>query len=186
MLLERQEKLVKDESEVNTALQKVTEMLKNQRNLSNQSGTAISEASQSKRSIAEASQSESRVSDASHSKQSKASGKSPSEQSVPEEISSTARSVSEEVKGESAADKTANDYDNATFESDDSTPRSRRSQHLTSQNGEVNVEDELFSLTGKNKLIHIKVTLVHTWVGCSKLANASQACPILGTACHAG
>ncbi|CAB3984042.1 centrosome-associated 350 isoform X1 [Paramuricea clavata] len=151
MLLERQEKLVKDETEVNTALQKVTEMLKNQRNLSNQLGTAISEASQSKRSIAEASQSESRVSDASHSKQSKASGKSPSERSVPEEISSTARSVSEEAaKGESAADKTANDYDNATFESDDSTPRSRRSvtsQHLTSQNGEVNVEDELFSLT---------------------------------------
>jgi hypothetical protein len=155
MLLERQQKLAKDESEVNTVLQKVTEMLKNQRNLSNQSGNAISEASQSKSSTPEGSQSGSRVSDASHSQHPKASGKSPSAESIPEEISSTAKSVGEEVNGENAADKTANDYDNATFESDDSTPRSRRSvtsQHLTSQNGEVNVEDEIFSLTGKSEV----------------------------------
>ena len=153
MLLERQKKLVKDESEVNSMLQKVTEMLKNQKNLSNQSENAISETSQSKSSIPEASQSGRRVADASESRRSKASGKSPSEQSIPEEISSIAKSVSEEIKpGESAADKTANDYDHATFESDDSTTRSRRStmsQRVTPQNGEVNIEDETFSLTGK-------------------------------------
>ena len=159
MLLERQKKLVKDESEVNSMLQKVTEMLKNQKNLSNQSENAISEASQSKSSIPEANLSGARIADGSQSRHSKASGKSPSAQSIPEEISSIAKSVSEEIKpDESAADKTGNDYDNATFESDDSTTRSRRSamsQRVTPQNGEVNIEDETFSLTGK-KVFEIK------------------------------
>ena len=148
MLLERRQKLVKDESEVNTVLQKVTEMLKNQRNLGNQSATAISEASQSKSNIPEVNQSGSKGSDTVYSKH-------PSEQSIPEAISSIANSVSEEVKEGSTAHKTANDYENATFESDDSSPRSRKSVtslHLTSLIGEVNLEDEISSLTGKSKI----------------------------------
>ena len=154
MLLERQQKLAKDESEVNTVLRKVTEMLKNQRNLADQSATAISEASQSKSSIPEVNQSGSRVSGASHSAH-------PSEQSILEAISSKAKSISEEI--ENAADKTANDYENTTFESDDSTIRSRKSvtsPHLISQNGEVNVEEEIFSLTGKTKTQSSEVTTV--------------------------
>ena len=156
MLLDRQEKLVKDESEVKSMLQKVTEMLKNQKNLSpahsSQSRSGISEAIQSGTSSSKASQSKPSVSETSQSKHSK----SPGEQSIPEEYSSSAKSVSEEVKEESAANKTANDYDSATFESDDSTSRSRRSvtsQRMTSQNGEINVED-LVSLTGKSRVIN--------------------------------
>ncbi|XP_028411019.1 centrosome-associated protein 350-like isoform X2 [Dendronephthya gigantea] len=149
MLLERQQKLVKDESDVNSMLQKVTEMLKNQRNLS-QSAAAISNAGQSGSSVSTGGRSKVAISEASESKLSNdTGGKSPSEQSIPEEISRTAKSVTDEAKTESA-ERTANDYDNATFESDDSTPRSRRSmtsQHMTSQNGEANVEDEILSLT---------------------------------------
>lgn len=157
MLLETQQKLVKDESNVNSMLQKVTEMLKNQRNFS-QPGTAVSNAGQSGSSVSTGKQSKVAISEASESKPSNdAGGKSPSEQSIPEEISRTAKSLSDEAKAESA-ERTANDYDNATFESDDSTPRSRRSltsQHMTSQNGEANVEDEIFSLTGNDILYEI-------------------------------
>lgn len=131
MLLERQQKLAKDESELNSVLQKVTEMLNNQRNIDNQEGITIFEASQSKSSIHEVNHSGSKII---------------------EEISSAAKSVTSEIKTSKAADKTADDYDNATFESDDSTtPRSRRSvlpRHAASELGEANVEDETFSLTG--------------------------------------
>lgn len=130
MLLERQEKLAKDEYEVNNVLKKVTQMLNNLNNQSNESPQHDKQSGSS-----EVGQSQTKISENDQAM------KISRNESIPEQLTG---STNEEIKTEPFYDEIANDYENATFEYEDITARTG----LRSVNSQ-HIDKEINSMTGK-------------------------------------